>query len=210
VERGRIFVLSCPYIFTSAGLGHPENAKLIYNLLAYLPPKSKIGFDEYHHGFRLATEGHEGNPLLRLFLSTPIGWAVLYAGMLIFIFLILEGRRFGQPIEADNSHQRLSSEYVFAMVHLYQKGGKRTAILEHIRNEFRLHLATRWDINPMLDTPSFVAEIARRQSIDADELQALLDELDKTTPLSETRLLALAKRVEAYCDKGIGRTRRDV
>jgi hypothetical protein len=53
-------------------------------------------------------------------------------------------------------HRRLSSEYVRAMAHLYQKSGKRSATLKHIQDEFRRNLAAQWHINPMLDTPSFV------------------------------------------------------
>ena len=49
--RGRVFALSCTYIFTNRGLGEAENAKFIHNLLTYLPENAMIRFDEYHHGF---------------------------------------------------------------------------------------------------------------------------------------------------------------
>ena len=198
VEGGRVFVLSCPYIFTRTGLGHAENAKLVYNLLTYLPRKSRIGFDEYHHGFRVYTESGESNGLIRLFLRTPLGLGFVCTGLLIFIFLILRGARFGQPVEIDASDKRLSSEYIFAMADLYQKNGQQSAILRHIRDEFRRSLASGWNINPTLDIPAFVDEIAKRKPIDADELQTLLGELEQTTSLSEARLLTLAQRVEAY------------
>jgi hypothetical protein len=203
VGAGRVFVLSCPYIFTKHGLGFEENATLVYNLLTYLPPKSRIGFDEYHHGFRSQTESRSRSgtgQLVRLFWGVPIGWALVYAGMLILIFLLLRGRRFGQPIEPDRSRRRLSSEYVLAMENLYRKGRKRDAILEHIRNEFRRTLAAPWNITPTLDIPTFVDEIAKRKPIDADELRSLLEALEQTIELSEHRLLTLAQRVEAFQD----------
>lgn len=88
------------------------------------------------------------------------------------------------------------------MAELYQKSGKRYAILQHIRNEFRRSLASRWDINPELSASVFVQELAKRESIDADELLALLQELDETqTPSDEEQLLALAQRVDSYMSK---------
>ena len=208
VGEGRVFVLSCPYIFTKHGLGFEANTTLVYNLLTHLPPKSRIGFDEYHHGFRIQTESQSrslSGQLIGLFWRIPIGWALIYAGMLILIFLLLHGRRFGHPIEPNRSRRRLSSEYVLAMENLYRKGRKRAAVLAHIRNEFRRNLAAPWNITPTLDIPTFVNEIAKRKPIDTDELRSLLEALEQTTELSEARLLTLAQRIEAFQDRVQGR-----
>jgi hypothetical protein len=199
LAEGRIFLLSCPYILTPAGLEHQENATLIYNLLTYLPHKARVGFDEYHHGYRVYTETRRGSDgMIRRLLRTPIGWAILYAGLLVFVFLILRGRRFGQPLEIDESRRRLTSEYVLAMVDLYRKSRKGTAILTHLRTEFRRKLASRWHIDPTLDIPTFVQELAKRKPIDTEELQTLLEDLQRATPTSEARLLELTRRVEAF------------
>ena len=76
-----------------------------------------------------------------------------------------------------------------------------------MRDTFRSNLAARWHINPNLETASFVEEIARRKPIDTEELQMLLTELETRGDISEARLLSLAKKVEAYCERAkIGRT----
>ena len=204
---GRVYVLSCPYIFTNRGIGDYANAKFIHNLLTYLPQNASIGFDEYHHGFRVQTsKGRSGRELhaslSQMFLTTPIGWAFIYIGVLIFIFLILRGRRLGLPLDIGDrgavAPRRMASEYVLSMAELYRKSGKRYAILQHIRNEFRRSMASRWDINPTLSASVFTREIAKREPIDADQLFALLKELDETKTLSEGHLLSLAQRVDNY------------
>jgi hypothetical protein len=201
VGRGRIFVFSCPYIFTRKGLEQEENAKLLYNLITYFPPQSRIGFDEYHHGFREPTAtqtDREANVLIRTFLRTPMGWAFVYAGGIIFLFLLLHGRRLGQLLETIKRSRRLAAEYVLAMANLYQKSGNRSAILSHIRNEFRRSLAARWHLNPTVDTRTFAGALVKCKPINADLLLPLLQDLDQTGSLSEGRLLNIAQRVEAY------------
>ena len=207
IGAGRVFVLSCPYIFTNDGLGFEENATLVYNLITHLPPKSRIGFDEYHHGYYIhsTTSEHEregvSDNIMGLFWQIPIGWALLYTGLLILIFLFLRGRRFGQPIEPNKSKRRLSSEYVFAMENLYRKGKKRAAILKHIRNEFRRTLTTTYNISPTLDIPTLTAEIAQRKpTIDPNELKSLLEALEQTTNPTEAQLLTFAQRVQRFQD----------
>jgi hypothetical protein len=204
--NGRAFFMSCPYIFNDSGLGDDRNATFLYNLMTTLPRRARIGLAEsqyYAFGSIDAT-----NPLIHLLFKTPVGLGVVYIGLIIFLFLILRGKRFGKPLVVEETHRRFSSEYVLAMTALYQKGNTRSAILKQIRDTFRSDLAARWNINPKLNTASFVEEIAKRRPIDTDELQELLTGLELHGGITEAHLLALAKQVEAYRDKEkIGRTR---
>jgi len=203
---GRVFLLSCPYIFTNDGLSHQNNVKFLHNLLSYLPENAKVGFDEYHHGIREGKSGanqtHAGYgrpPVARLLLSSSIGWAFTYVVIITFVFLILHGRRLGKPIVTEESTKRLSSEYVISMATLYQKGKKGKAILQHIKSDFRRRLAAKWDIAPNLSTPAFVNALSQRESFDVSELETLLNELnDEEKPLTEERLLNLARRIFEY------------
>ncbi len=208
IGQGRVFALSCPYVFTNEGLSHTDNVKLLHNLLTYLPKNSSakkligataiVGFDEYHHGFRTVASKSDKRTRpspIRLLLSTPPGLAFMYACILIFLFSILRGRRFGKPILTDESARRLSSEYVTSMAGLYQKSGKQSAILQHIRTEFRRRLAAKWDLDPNLSTSDFVDALAQRDVPDFSTLKELLTDLDTAQHLSEERLLELAQRV---------------
>ncbi len=203
---GRAFFMSCPYIFNDSGLGDDRNATFLYNLMTTLPRRARIGLAESHYyafGSIDAT-----NPLIHLLFKTPVGLGVTYIGLIIFLFLILRGKRFGKPLVVEETHSRFSSEYVLAMTALYQKGNTRSAILKQIRDTFRSDLSARWNINPSLNTASFVEEMAKRRPIDTDELHRLLAGLEPHGDISEAHLLSLAKQVEAYRDREkIGRTR---
>ena len=202
---GRAFFISCPDIFYRNGLRDNRNATFLYNLMTTFPHRARVGLaQEYYYAVGSAAEA---NPLMYLLFNTAGGLGVVYVGAIVFLFLILRGRRFGKPLTVEETHRRVSSEYVHAMTALYQKGDTCRAILKQMRDTFRSNLAARWHINPNLETASFVEEIARRKPIDTEELQMLLTELETRGDISEARLLSLAKKVEAYCERAkIGRT----
>ena len=198
--EGRVFFMSCPYIFGASGLTFPENATFLYNLMSTIPRKARIGLAEYRY-YGTGTV-HSSDPLLALLFQTPGGLGILYLGMALFVFLMLRGRRFGKPLEARETHRRLSSEYVLAMTALYQKGNTRREVLSQLRDGFRADLGARWNVNINLKTDAFVEEIAtRRSGINTDELQRLLTDLEPSGDISEAQLLEIAKKVEAYYDK---------
>ncbi len=195
---GRVFFISCPDIFTYFGLKDERNAAFFYNLMTTLPHRARIGLAELDYYTFDSTE--TADPMFYLLFNTPGGLGFVYIGLIVFLFLILRGRRFGKPLVVEETHRRVSSEYVFAMTALYQKGNTRPAILKQIRDTFRFDLAARWRINSNLETATFVEEIARRKPIDTDELQRLLTALESDGDISDARLLSLAKQVDAYYD----------
>ena len=205
--EGRAYFFSCPDIFTEHGLRDDRNTAFLYNLMTTFPRRARVGLAQKY--YYAAGSASEADPLTYLLFNTSGGLGVVYIGAIVFLFLILRGRRFGMPLTLEDTHRRVSSEYVHAMTALYQKGDTRRAVLKQIRDTFRSNLAARWNINPNLETANFVEEIARRKPIDTEELQTLLTELEPRDNISEARLLSLAKQVEAYCEREkIGRTKQ--
>ncbi len=201
--EGRALFISCPGIFYRFGLRDSRNATFVYNLMTTLPHRARVGLaEDYYYSPGSAS----ADPLMHLLFKTAGGLGVVYIGVIVFLFLVLHGRRFGKPLAAEESHRRVSSEYVHAMTALYQKGDTRRAVLKQIRDTFRSNLAARWHINPNLETVSFADEIARRKPVDTGELVKLLTEMETRADISEAQLLSIAKRVEAYCERAkIGR-----
>ena len=158
-------------------------------------------------GYTTRVETRPPNPFAALVFGTRGGLAAVYICLALFVFLMLRGRRFGKPLDVQERSRRLSSEYVHAMTALYQKGNTRTDILKHIRDTFRADLGNRWRINPNVDTPTFLRELTRRGAVDMDEeLTHLVTDLEPSGNISETQLLDIAKRVDAYCEiANIGR-----
>ena len=199
--NGRVFLMSCPFIFSAPGLAYAENATFLYNLMSTVPRKARIGLAEYQYYGSGAT--HSSDPLMALLFETPGGLGVLYLGVALFVFLILRGRRFGKPLEVQETHRRLSSEYVLAMTALYQKGNTRREILRQLLAQLRADLGARWNVNINLDTSAFVEEIAKRSTPTEEivELQELFTEWEPRGDISDAQLLEIAKKIEAYYEK---------
>ena len=194
--EGRAFFIASDKLFSQYWLLKSGNAMFLYNLMSMLPDKARIGLAVRRY---YTMETKPPNPFAALLFRTPGGLAALFICLTLFVFIALRGRRFGKPLEAQEKIRRLSSEYVHAMTALYQKGDTRPEVLRHIREKFKTDLGIRWRVNPNLDTPTFLEELAQRGAVDeADELTKLMTDLEPSEHISESQLLNLAKRVEAY------------
>ena len=193
--EGTVFFITSSYIFDENGLRTEENATLLYNLTSTFPRSAHIGLavDRY-----VSLETKPPNTIVTLVLKTPIGLACVYLCILFFLFLTLQGRRFGKPLDIYEENRRLSSEYVNAMTALYQKNNTRMDILQHIREKFRYDLGIRWRVNPNLKTATFIDELNSHGVIDEEgDLSNLLIHLDSTN-ISESQLLDIAKKVDTF------------
>ena len=208
--KGRIFFITSAYLFRKDGLQYDENnTAFLYNLMSTLPRKARIGLAEKRY---YTAETKPPNPFAALVFGTRGGLAAVYICITLFVFLVLRGRRFGKPLDVQESSRRLSSEYVHAMTALYQKGDTRSEILKHIRDTFRSDIGNRWRVNPNLDTPTFLEELAHRGAVDGnEELTHLVTDLEPSGDISEPQLLDMAKRVDAYREvANIGRAKLTV
>ena len=94
--NGRVFFMSCPYIFGASGLTFPANAAFLYNLMSTVPRKARIGLAEYRYNGTRAV--HSSDPLIALLFETPGGLGILYLGVALFVFLMLRGAAVWQAV----------------------------------------------------------------------------------------------------------------
>ena len=195
--KGRVFFIASTYLFSRDGLKYDEgNATFLYNLMSTLPRNARIGLAEKRY---YTVETRPPDPFAALVFGTRGGLGAVYICLILFVFFMLRGRRFGKPLDVQERSRRLSSEYVHAMTALYQKGDTRLEILKHICDTFRADLGNRWRVSPNLDTPTFLEELAQRGAIDEnEELTNLLADLEPSSGISEAQLLDIAKRVETF------------
>ena len=196
IASEHLFTRASEHLFTRSGMRHGGNAAFLYNLMSTLPRNARIGLAERRY-YTLETK--PPNPFIAFVFRTPGGLGAVYICLTLFLFLVLRGQRFGKPLDAQEKNRRLSAEYVHAMTALYQKGNTRMEVLRHIRDRFKADLGARWRVNPNLETEAFLEELALRGAIDEDdELTNMMADLDPSGNISESRLLDIAKRVEAY------------
>jgi hypothetical protein len=185
---GYIYLSSASYPFTNEGLRDERHAALVLNLLRRIPEGGRILFDEYHHGF------YEPPSLLGTIASTAWGWGLLYALGIGTIYLLLTGRRFGQPVPLrEETRRRSSAEYIESMADLLQRGGKRGFVLRHYHSSLKRRLARPYGISPHLDDDTFVRELARYRPLsdeDQERLRALLARM-RREQIGEDELLRL-------------------
>jgi hypothetical protein len=186
--NGYIYVSATGYPFTNAGLRDPENARLVLNMLRRIPRSGTVTFDEYHHGYV-----RPPTPTVAV-TSSPWGWAGLYSILVVALYLVLSGRRFGQPIPLrEESQRRSSAEYVESMADLLQRSGKRAYILRHYYQQFKRRLARPYGISPQTEDAEFVAELARIRPIDAPALLGVLSRLRANQPSESQLVTAIAE-----------------
>lgn len=193
---GRVYFIASDYLFSRNGLRHDGNATFLYNLMSTLPRNAHIGLADRRY-YTLETKPPD--PFVAFVFRTPGGLGAVYICLTFFLFLVLRGRRFGKPLDAQEKNRRLSAEYVHAMTALYQKGHTRLAVLKHIRERFKADLGARWRVNPNVETATFLEELALRGTVDEDgELTHLMADLTPSMNISEAQLLEIAQRVESY------------
>lgn len=125
-----------------------------------------------HHGRALQQAG----TLQGWLYGTPAGLAALLAAGLLFLYVIIGGRRFGRPLPPPRaSVRRAPEEYIVAMANLFRRGGLRDATAHHYHDRLKRTLASKYRLDPSQSDATFVAELARyRDDLDQAELLRLL------------------------------------
>lgn len=200
--QGYVYLGTAPFPLTNAGLRDTGSGALALNMLARVPSGGIVLFDEYHHGYRNA-------PTLRnVALRQGWGWAVLYTLVVVVLYIVLTGRRFGRPVplRADVA-RRSSAEYVQSLAGLLRRGGKRDYVAQHYHGAFKRKLARPYGFLPPDDDAAFVAELERHRAIDSEQAARLTDLLQRMRGVrGDDELLRLVRRADAFAD-GKGRVR---
>jgi hypothetical protein len=189
--RGRIVILSDPFIVSNAGLNRSDNLLLAANVVS--GDGGLIAFDELHQGY-----GTTRNEFFAYFAGTPILWLFAQAGVIVAAIVWTRGRRFARPLPAPHVDRRSKLEYVASMAELQQRARAYDLAVENIYGRTRRALARYAGV--AADTPpsELAARVAARSGRDARGLEALLRECEDAmagAPLSARRALSLVAQL---------------
>lgn len=174
--RGRIFLLSNPYLFLNEGLKEADNATFAIGLIQRIQnehPGTFI-FDEYHHGFRQKPVSSPFNIAEVRWMT----WALLGSfGLLIFSL----AKRSALPVPVYREPRRTIQEFISSIAHLYLKRDAEHFVFQDITERFlrriRLGLGyTRKDYYNDLDEVMNRAE-SRWGEVAAKELGWILEKI---------------------------------
>ena len=207
--RGRIVVLSDPYIVSNGGINRADNLFLAFNVVTGGGPAGRVAFDEFHQGFG-ATE----NSVLAYFRGTPILWIFAQGALVVLALVWTRGRRFARPLPAPRADRRSKLEYVASMAELQQRARAYDLAIENIYTRTRRALARYGGVSASATLDVLAARVAARSGRDRGKLESLLRECEDAiagTPLSARRALELARRLrELERDLGILMRSREI
>jgi hypothetical protein len=196
--QGRVILGTLPAAFTNAGLKQAGNAELVLNILALARTKGKIWFDEWHHGERNQEQILGPAEFLR---RTPIGHALLFSVLVIFLGLFVQGRGFGRPVPLPQETRRRGAlEHITGIANLGRRASHRPAVMMHYHQQIKRKLGQRYRLDPNMDDKQYVDVLAAyNPSLDKDGLLNLLERL-KNKNISETEMVHLAAEASRWID----------
>jgi hypothetical protein len=196
-EAGRVILSTAPFPFSNAGLKEEGNPSLVLNVISAADRPGVIWFDEWHHGRRSHRAEVVGpGDWLRY---TPAGRSFLYVAAVIFVALVLRGRRFGRPIPLPKeTARRAPLEYITAIANLGRRVGHRSAVLRQYHHWLKRGLGQRYRLNPTLPDDEYVTQLVQfKPNLDASALRTLLARL-RRGKVSESEMLQLAAEVAKW------------
>jgi uncharacterized protein DUF4350 len=194
--KGRIVLLSDPYIVANNGINRADNLQLAINVVA--GSGGMVAFDEFHQG-----RGSTQNALIQYFEGTPV-LAICAQLMLIGLAVVWSrGTRFGRPLPLPHVDRRSSLEFVASMAELHQRAKAHDLALENIYARLRRVLVRHAGLNQNASIGQIAARVAARSKLNQKQLESLMRSCEDTingapTGAKETlRLVTRLRDIEA-------------
>jgi Domain of unknown function (DUF4350) len=189
--KGRIVLLSDPYIVANNGINRADNLQLAINVVA--GSGGVVAFDEFHQG-----RGSTQNALIQYFEGTPV-LAICAQLMLIGLALVWSrGTRFGRPLPLPHVDRRSSLEFVASMAELHQRAKAHDLALENIYSRLRRVLVRHAGLNQNASIGQIAARVAARSKLNQKQLESLMRSCEDTingAPTGAKETLRLVKRL---------------
>jgi len=194
--KGRIVVLSDPYIVANNGINRADNLQLAINVV--MGGGGLIAFDEFHQG-----RGSTHNALIQYFDGTPV-LAICAQLMLIALAVVWSrGTRFARPLPLAHVDRRSSLEFVASMAEVQQRAKAHDLALENIYSRVRRVLVRHAGLNQNSSRAQIAARVASRSKLNEKQLESLMRSCEDTingapTNARETlRLVRGLREIEA-------------
>jgi len=189
--KGRIMLLSEPFIVANGGIALKDNLQLVINLVT--SSDGLIAFDEFHQG-----RGTTHNAFVGYFQGTPV---LAICGQIILLILLMlwtRGRRFARALPLARIDRRSSLEFVASMAELQQRARAFDLAIENIYSRTRRVLARYAGVDYNSPRREIAERIAARSTIKAHELETLMRQSEEAINgggISERQSIQLVKRL---------------
>jgi hypothetical protein len=194
VGKGRLVLLSDPYVVANNGLGEADNVVAAINLFAD-KPDSRIAFDEYHHGYGSSSAA---GGLISYFRGTPVPWIFAQAGLIAAVVVYSFGRRFARPIPLRRERRTTNLEFVSSMANITRLAQASDLAMQNIYPEFRRRLCRAGGLPANADTARLAEVAASRSGGETKAMAAFLNRCEQVTAgerVGDSELLKLVTRI---------------
>ena len=197
--NGVMWFLSPQHSLVNAQLRDPQQAQLVLAILRTVPPGSRVALDDTH---RQASE-QAVQSLTDWLYRTPTGWAALFIGLTLLVYLLLQGVRLGRPLPgAAETRRREAAEYVTALAGLQRRARLGQQVAAYHTRRLKLGLGRPLRLSPDLDDAAFLARLAEDGRLPPDRLAAVHDLLVRLSRHpDEASLVRLAQRVDELLER---------
>jgi hypothetical protein len=189
--RGRIIVVSDPFIVANNGIARADNLQLATNVIT--PGGGLIAFDEYHQG-----RGSSGNEIVNYFAGTPVVAMFCQFVLIAAVVAYSRGRRFARAVPAQRPDRRSKLEFVASMAELQQRARAFDLALENIYSRTRRALARYGGTDINAPRAEIAAAVAARSGQDRARIEQLMRDCEDAAagePTPARRALALAAQL---------------
>jgi hypothetical protein len=185
---GSLIVVGSVAPFLTADLGEADNGRFALALAAPAIARGRaVAFDEYHHGVHPTTD------VLVLLTRTWPGRALVFVGVVLFLYLVATSRRLGPALPLDPRPPRSSLEYIRGFAGLVRRSGHGEIARRRLRRELRTALARELGVDPETPVGEIIAEIATTDRERAARVGALDEALAR--PLRDDVLLRTVREI---------------
>lgn len=189
--KGRIVVLSDPFIVANNGIGRADNLQLALNMIA--GHGGLIAFDEFHQG-----HGTTQNAFIQYFEGTPVVALSLQLAFIAVVVIWSRGRRFARALPLPHVDRRSSLEFVASMAELQQRARAYDLALENIYGRVRRVLVRHAGTGNNSPRAEVAKRVASRSHVTQQELESLMrncEDVINGAPTNSRRSLELARRL---------------
>ncbi len=189
--KGRIVLLSDPYVIANNGINRADNLQLAINII--IGSGGLVAFDEFHQG-RAATQ----NALIQYFAGTPIIAICAQLGLIGLAIVWSRGTRFARPVPLPQVDRRSSLEFVASMAELQQRAKAHDLALENIYTRVRRVLVRYAGVNQHAGRAQIAARVAARSNLNQKQLESLMrscEDVINGAPTNGRETLRLARQL---------------
>ena len=189
--KGRIVLLSDPYIVANNGINRADNLQLAINVV--MGGGGLAAFEEFHQG-----HAYTHNALIQYFEGTPVLAICGQIGLIALAIVWSRGVRFTRPLPLAHVDRRSSLEFVASMAELQQRAKAYDLALENIYARVRRVLVRHAGVNNNSSRAEIAARVAARSKVNEKQLESLMRSCEDTingAPSNPKETLRLVKRL---------------